>query len=327
MYGIISFYKNAENGNEEKYKMKIVSIRILLVLSLLIGFGTVGSVGAEASNETTSPNLSVEQWTGRGFTFLALPADKQSAGYEIFTVDQANQGFKGDRSVRIPYTEHVGKQVTVTEIIPFAAGYNQEEYMVYMKVNETGEKLLGRTMRGQLEGLVLTSDLNFARQHFLDRTVYPKFRELSGLYVPNLNTMPMAVSIPIGGPVTVVDVYAGNTSQEPIWLIVSVNGEKAILPIAYSWTNISTDSWNQTAAWQEALFTEDPRISLGGSQDLWNHIENGNVEEGMTKGQVSLSWGKPSLTEVNDSVWMYGTKKLSFDGDVLHSIETLLESE
>ncbi len=46
----------------------------------------------------------------------------------------------------------------------------------------------------------------------------------------------------------------------------------------------------------------------------------------MTKGQIQLSWGKPVRTEVNDSVWIYGTKKLNFSGDALHSIETLSES-
>ena len=241
------------------------------------------------------------------------------------TVDQANQGFQGDLSVRIPYAEHVGKSVTVTEIVSFPAGYNQQEYMVHMTVNDTGEELIGRSIHGQLEGLVLTSDLNNARQQFLGKTVYPKFRELSGLYVPGAKSQ--TVSTTIGGPATVVDVYAGNQSQKPISLVVSVNGEKTILPIAYSWTNSPIQSWTQTPPWQDALFTEDPRISLGGSRDLWNQIETGNIEEGMTKGQVHLSWGKPFRVEANDSVWIYGTKKLSFEGDVLHSIKTLSESK
>ena len=298
--------------------MKILSLRILLVLSLVLGFGTAGPVWAAASTETTA-NVKIEQWTGQNFTFLNLPSDTQSEGYDIFTVEQSAQGLHGDRSVRIPYDKHVGKQVTVTQVVPFAAGNDQPEYMVYMTVNDTGEKLLGRSMRGQLEGLVLTSDLNNAREQFLGKTVYPKFRQLSGLYVPGAT--PQAVSTTLGGPVTVVDVYAGNHSQEPIWLIVSANGQKAILPIAYSFTNTPVQSWTQTSAWQDALFAEDPKISLGGSEDVWKQIQAGNIQEGMTKGQVQLSWSKPFRVEANDSVWIYGTKKLSFDGDVLHSIE------
>jgi len=305
--------------------MRIVSLRILLVLSLLLGLGSAGPVRAEAAGETTAPaNIKIEQWTGHSFTFLNLPADKQSSGYEIFTENQATQGLQGDSSARLPYAQYVGKQVTVTGIVPFAAGDNQQEYMVHMTVNGTGEKLLGRSMRGQLEGLVLTTDLTNARRQFIGKTIYPKFRELSGLYVPG--TTSKAVSTTIGSPAIVSDVYAGNQSQEPIWLIVSVNGQKAILPIAYSWTNLPSQSWTQTPPWQDALFAEDPRISLGGSQELWNQIQTGIVKEGMNKGQVQLTWGKPIRTDSNDSVWFYGTTKLSFNGDVLHSIETPAET-
>ncbi|QDR79169.1 hypothetical protein [Sporomusa termitida] len=306
--------------------MKTVSLRILLVLSLLIGLGTASPVWT-ASADTPPADIKIEKWQGQVFTFLALPADKQSDGYEIFTVDQADKGFQGDRSVRIPYAEHAGKQVTVTAVVPFPAGYNQQEYTISMTVNDTGEKLLGRTIRGQLEGLVLASDLENARKQFLGKTIYPKFRELSGLYVPDGNTVPKSVATDIGAPVTVVDVYLGNQSQEPVWLIVSVNGEKAVLPIAYSWTNMPVQAWTESPPWQGALFTEDPRKSLGGSYELWGKIQNGSVEAGMTKGQVELSWGKPFRTEANDSVWIYNTEKLSFDGDVLHLVETLAASK
>lgn len=305
--------------------MKLFNLRILLVLSLLVAFVSVGTVWAEPASEAPAVNLTTEQWTGHSFTFLALPADEQAAGYEIFPVDKANKGFTGDRSVRIPYAQHAGKKVTVTEVIPYPAGPNMQEYMVYMKVDETGEKLVGRTMRGQLEGLVLTADLTNARQQFLGKTIYPKFRELAGLYTPGSEEVPKSVSTSIGGAATVVDVYAGNQSDEPIWLVVSVNGEKAILPIAYSWTNIPEPNWTETPPWQEALFTEDPRPSLGWSHSLWYQIENGNVEAGMTKAQVLLSWGKPVQKVEDDTVWIYDNKKLNFNGDVLQAIENLPE--
>lgn len=302
--------------------MKRLSLRILLVLSVLVVFGAGGSAWAENTNETPA-NISTAQWAGHSFTFLSLAADKQAAGYEIFPVDQANRGLEGDRSVRIPYDTHVGKEATVTQVVSFPAGDNQTEYMVYLTVNETGEKLVGRTMRGQLDGLVLTADLKNARQQFLGKTIYPKFRKLSGIYVPGMDAIPTTVSTPIGGAATVVDVYAGNQSQEPIWLIVSINGEKAILPIAYSWTNMPANAWTNTAPWQDALFTEDPRVSFGWSQDVWNKIENGVVEIGMTKGQIRLSWGKPVSMEDNGGVWIYGTQKLKFTEDVMYSMETI----
>jgi hypothetical protein len=303
--------------------MKLFSLRILLVLGLLVGFGTVSAVSAETASKTLPNDVKIEQWKGHSFTFIARPVDRQAAGYNIFKIGQATQGFAGDKSVCIPYAAYVGKEVTVTETVPFDVGYNQLDYMVYMTVNDTGEKLVGRTLRGQLEGLVLTDDLNNARQQFLGKAVYPKYRTLLGLYVPGQNTIPEAVPITIGSPVTVLDVYTGNQNQKPIWLIVSVNGEKAVLPIAYSWTNMPTQSWTQTPPWQVALFTEDPRVSLGLNKSLWEQIEKGTVEKGMTKEQVRLSWGQPSDTAENDSVWIYGTKKLSFAGDALQSIEPI----
>ncbi|WP_378953285.1 hypothetical protein [Pelosinus sp. sgz500959] len=303
--------------------MKKVSMRIVLILSLLLQLGTWDSILAKPLKEIPVSNVKIEQWVGRTFTFMALPTDQQADGYEMFTVKQESQGFQGDRSLRIPYTEHVGKKVTVNEIVAFPAGDNQQEYMVYMTVQGTGEKLVGRSMRNQLEGLVLTADLEQARRQFLGKTIYPKFRELSGLAVSDGMIVPASVPIKIGDPVTVIDVYIGNQLQQPIWLVVSVKGEKAVLPIAYSWTNAPIQSWGQNARWQDFLFMEDPRISLGGTLDLWNQIENGNIEEGMTKEQVYLSWGKPVRTDDNDSIWIYGTNKLSFHGEILYSIEEI----
>jgi hypothetical protein len=304
--------------NGEQYKMRLFSLRILLILSLVIGFGSVHSVWAETSSDASPGSINLAQWAGQDFTFLPLTA-VEDAGYDIYTEDQAAQGFRGDRSVRIPYAEHVGKRVTVTQIAAFPAGENIEEYMVHMTVNDTGEKLVGRTMHGQLGGLVLTADLDNARQKFLGKTVYPKFRQLAGVYVDGV--MQPAVTTKIGSPVTVLEIYAGNQSQEPIGLLVSVNGTKAILPLAYSWTNSPVTPWTQSAPWEEALFMENPRVTFGGSEDLWKQIETGNIAVGMNKGQVRLSWGKPFQSEENDSVWIYGTDKLIFDGDTLQSIE------
>lgn len=303
--------------------MRIISLRIFLMLSLLIGCSTPDLVWAKAATELASPNVKVEQWVGKGFTFLDLPTEQQAAGYDIFREDQGDKGFEGDLSVRIPYNKYFGKEVTVTAVVAFPAGYDRQEYMVHMKVNKTGEKLIGRTRDGQLEGVVLTADLKNARRHFLGKTIYPKFRMLPGLYMADLNKMSEPVSIIIGSPVTVVDVYAGITSQEPIWLVVLVDGKKAILPITYSWTNIPIHRWRQTPGWQESLFTENPKVVLGGTQEVWNEIQDGTITEGMTKGHIALSWGKPPLNDINDAVWIYGTKKLHFKGDVLSSIETI----
>ena len=40
-----------------------------------------------------------------------------------------------------------------------------------------------------------------------------------------------------------------------------------------SGTNVSVNAWTQTHPWQDALFTEDPRLSSGWPQDVRNNFE------------------------------------------------------
>lgn len=303
--------------------MKQFTLRLLLTVSLIIA-GITGSAWAAAAPETPT-NLTTPQWVGHNFVFLALPADKQAEGYGIFAIDQAVRGFQEDRSVRLSYLPNVGKLVTVTNVSAYTAGDNKYDYVVSMTEVGTGDKLVGRTSRGSLEGLALVEDIVKARQQFLGKTIYPKRRSLEAVNVQPNGIDPTSVTIQIGAAVTVTDVYAGIQSREPIWLIVSVNGQEAILPIAYSWTNQTVNTWTQSPPWQTALFMDNPRNSLGWSTALWKQIESGTVKEGMTKSQVRLSWGPPNRVDqgAGESAWFYGTTVLKFTGDKLIAIETL----
>ena len=295
--------------------MKQFGLRILLMLAFIIGTQGATSTFAETASDNDPVNLTVEQFSGNNFTFLDLPSDQQTIGYKIFTVKQAEAW---DRSDPIDFAGHFGKEVTVTKTVWLP---EPKEYLVYMTVNDTGEKLAEPTKNGQLESLVLSSDLAKAKEQFLGKTVYPKARGLIGL------NNEVKTPILIGSPVTVVDVIAGTDAQTPILLIVEVNGEKSVLPIAYSWTNLPAASWLKTAAWEDALFLQDPRENLGWSSSDWDNIDKANVVEGMTKDQVRLSWGKPSSTEDNGAVWIYGPKKLTFSEDTVQSISTAVVSQ
>ncbi|HWR55854.1 MAG TPA: hypothetical protein VN462_05075 [Negativicutes bacterium] len=307
--------------------MKRAGLRTILLVCVLLA-GLLGFAQAEVSPAVSSLNLTPEQWVGYNFVFLDLPADKRADGYEIYTEEQAEAGFAGDRAVRIPYAAHVGKQVTVTAAVArYGAGDYRDDYVVHMTEADTGKNLVGRTMSGQLEGLVLADDLRKARQQFLGKTVYVKRRMLEGAYDPRTNPVPLPVNLQIGAAAQVVDVYAGLQACEPVWLIVSFNGQKAILPIAYSWTNRPVNTWTDQPPWQKDLYTEDPRATMGWSPDTWKQIEDGVVQEGMIKEQVLLSWGPPAFT-YNDNktaqdVWNYGTSVLRFTGDRLAGIESV----
>ncbi|MBP2636519.1 MAG: hypothetical protein H6Q72_2426 [Firmicutes bacterium] len=307
--------------------MKLNSLRLALMVMLLVLFGALGTVWAANSQQESSPHLTPDKWIGQSFTFLSLPAADQAAGYEIFDVELAKQGFNGDHSARIPYAQNVSKQVTVTDVVTYIASDNQYEYIIYLEENESKQKLVGRTSRGQLEGLVLTSDLAKAQKQFLGKTVYVKLRTIEGLYDPQTITKPLSIPTKIGSAVNVVDVYAGMKSSEPIWLIVVTDNQKAFIPITYSLTNVPSNFCQQDPPWQEKVMLNDFRATSGWSEELWNQIDAGIVNLGMTSEQVRFSWGAPAsisqhATDPNVSIWKYGTKTLNFSGDKLTSIES-----
>ncbi|SEO95520.1 hypothetical protein [Propionispora vibrioides] len=312
--------------------MKRVTLFFLVLVSMIlcIGFSTVA--WAQASLLANSPNLTPDQWVGQRFVFLALPADKQSEGYEIFPEEQAEQGFAGDTSVRLPYKSFEGKVMTVSAVVPYLAGDQQYEYMVHFKDDKTGKTFLGRTMRGQLEGVVPEADLSKARQQLLGKTIYLKQRMLQGMYDPQAGEAAAAVPVKLGEAAQVLDVYTGLRANEPIWLIIQVHGQKAVLPIAYSWTNQPVTAWTEQSPWQAALFLENPRTTLGWSDEIWNQLDAGTVEPGMTKEQVLLSWGAPvSVDEktngTEQAIWNYSSKMLTFQQDVLQAVKDIAMNE
>ncbi|WP_371371417.1 hypothetical protein [Sporomusa aerivorans] len=295
---------------------KVRQLFILLIMVLFVGF----SMPAEVMAETISTNLSPEQWIGRTFLFHDLPKDKQKEGYEIFKLDDAEQGWRGDRSVRIPYDAHVYKQVEVTDVVKFPAGTGQNEYLVYMKEVSSGMKLVGRTVRDQLEGILLEDDLSQAKEQFIGKKIYLKKRYIEIEEKGSGDVILKSVPVKIGSEVQVIDVITGVHTDEPLCLIVSLEGQRAIIPFAYSWTNIRSTAWQQTLPWQEEFFSENPRISLGWPKEVWDQIDAGSVETGMNKKQVEFSWGAPiRILENSDgtSVWHYGKSKLTFRFDSL----------
>lgn len=306
-------------------------MRYILVMFLMVVFMEFSVPVGVSAADTASPSLTPEQWGGQTFLFHSMPKDRQEEGYEIFKTTDADRGWVGDRSVRLPYAAHVYKRVRVTSVIDFPAGTGQTEYLIYMTEVNTGMKLVGRTVRGQLEGLLLESDLNQARSQFLGKKVYVKKRFLQMEDSLGSGSAPQVIPIKIGSEAKVVNIYDGVRTNEPIWLVVSVDGKRAIMPIAYSWSNISVSDWKQTLPWQEELFTEDdPRSSFGWSEEVWDKIDAGLVDKEMTKKQVELSWGSPLSISENpigsgDSVWSYGSSVLTFNGDTLILIDNMCE--
>lgn len=302
--------------------MKQFSLCLVLAICLIMP-GIAGAVATPA----LPANISTTQWVGHTFMFLALPAERQAAGYGIYNASQATQGFQDDQSMRIPYLANVGKTVTVTDVSPYVANTESYDYVVSMTEVETGNKYIGRTMRGSIEGLALVDDITNARAQFVGKTIYSKSRSLEDL-IPAGGSI-SSTTIPIGAAMTVVDLYTGDETKSPIWLIVSYNGQKEFIRTAYTWTNQMTTLWTSSAPWQAMLYMDDPRVTLGCSDAVWAAIQAGNAQVGMTKDQVQLSWGSPGsiVQSSNGENWIYGdTQVVSFTGDTATSIQSTIAS-
>jgi len=284
--------------------------RIVLGLTFFMSVQVSGLVFSPAVTEAAAVNLTVADLPGENLTFLNIPEQYQAAGYtEIFTATDAEQW---KRTNPIDFSGHFAKEATVTQAV-FEP--EQNEYLVYFTVKDTGENLAERTRNKQLQSMVLTDDLVNAKAEFVGKTIYPKVRTLEGV------KHDISIPIQICSPVTVLDATLGTNAQEPIFLLVSADGQEGILPIAYSWTNTVAKYWPDTPAWQDYFFEENPRATFDWPTDVWQNIENGRVVETMTKAQILLSWGKPNRTENNDTAWIYGDKKVTFSN--ASTIETI----
>lgn len=288
------------------------------LLAVLFALALPGAAQAAAS-------LPVDQWVGQTFVFLPKPANLQADGYELYPLNQAAQGFAGEAGVRLPYAAYVGHQAVVTGVgrVPDT----EYEYMVYLTDKQNGQKLVGKTFRGQLAGLALLSDRQHARWSFIGKTVYSVARAWKDVSSATALDNPPGITVPLGTPLKVVDVWDGLDANQPLWLVVMVNGQKAALPFNYSWTNQPPATWQSDAPWQDSFLLENPQQRIGDSAERWQLLDSGNLKEGMTKYEVRLSWGRPQQI-LNDNalgfdktVWLYPNSKLSFLGEYLSNIE------
>lgn len=268
-------------------------------------------------------NLTVKQWVGQEFVTLNLPDDRRDHGYEIYMGNFTATDLRSDNVEKLPhlpYLNHNGKHLLVNRVEP-AQWQSEEYYIVSLTEKESGLQLTARTFANQVDGIALVADLEKTKRDFLGKTVYSKRESL--VDHPN----PATVLVPFGQPLPVTDVWFGFDTTEPILLVVEYNKSKAVLPMAYSWTNQNPGSWTTADAWQKSFFIEDPRQLAGNNPTIWSYIASSRVETGMTREQVRLSWGAPPLTDMTREdgnsfeIWTYGNYKLYFTGNVLTKME------
>jgi len=246
--------------------------------------------------ETTSPTcdtafpskVPVRCWVGQ--QFLVLPEDKtfRQLGYMDFSV-------AGDFTAHATYDELAGKVVTVTDVqrsgennwvVTFKADDGKQAYTA----NATA--LLGETSSdATVLKLALLRDMKAARERYLGKTYWIKQD-----WLPRLGESGSIISTDIVAykayrPVTISDVLAGYSENEPVRIVVKNDaGQEGYFDMAASPTNHRGGAVGD-AALSEYLADTDPRLAHKWPARVWQAIEDGKVYVGMTAEQALMSWG------------------------------------
>ena len=251
-------------------------------------------------------NVPITEWTGKQFFILALSADNEAQGYTDLVFANSEK--------RLPHN-YAGRRIVVDKVVPIAQ--STHDYEVFFTDVKTGEKYVGLSMRESIPSIGYVADLDKVKKFFVDRTVYARTTSLLGVDSSIFRPTPNTVTVNFGQPMKVVDVWEGMASENPFYLVVEVNGERAAVSFAYSLTNQPINTWSKFPVWANNFFIVNPLSFPHWSQATLNKINNGEVEVGMDIVQVYYSWGKPQ--KVEDAVDENGNavKKATYDKQIL----------
>jgi hypothetical protein len=272
------------------------------------------------SMEQALAPIPIAEWAGHKFVFIPLSEYEQKNGYII------KKSPTSDIS-RIPYRDYVGKVITILKVEreqgSFASGYN-----IFFQVDATGERLITTTLLGNVKGIVLKRDYDYATSEFLDKTLW-----LRNNNATSLNPDPDdfgSIKVKNLQPVTVTKIRLSDSESWPIqFFLKTQDGQEFTKVSKISGTNSDTDPTRLNAYhFSEVFFLEDPRKIFDWDERTFEAIADGKLFVGMTKEQARISWGNP--IKVNRTVGEYGTREqwiyggqayVYFDDDKLSAIQ------
>ncbi len=274
----------------------------------------------------TARLIPVSAWPGKRFLLLERVQMFRTFGHHMYTSGAFEDDPQPPRagleleSHRLAYEPFAGHTLTVTSVEQQSDG----EYLVVARLDTLELTVYGKTSRGIIEGLLDTDDLASARKRWQGKTVYSR-RRLIDVYDSTASKF-TNLRVSILEPLKVFDVHPGiiPLPPKPIWLIVDrADGSRGIIPLHYSWTNVLEEKRSPGMPWEQDIFEANPRdLYPRWEQYAWETIDNHHVYVGMTKEQVTMSWGEPRQV-VQDSArieWVYGKSKLTFKADTLAAI-------
>jgi hypothetical protein len=287
---------------------KKLLVCLTLFLALPLAVLAAGPGGDDPGSESRVP---VEEWVGRVFIVLPLEQSKKADGYAMTFQAPRPELQTAGGNIRAEWLEGKQLQVTAVKRLPASGqGLPADDYEVALQVADDGTVVAAKALGGQLAQVVLVDDLAAAKKRFVGKTVYSK-----RLAIPAYQETLATIRVKISEPLTVEDVIAGISADEPIWLVVSTaDKRRGYIAIAYSQTNMHPGVWPTARPWETVLFEDDPRTVYAWDDQVWEAINDGVARQGMTPDQVRLAWGEPrSIVKTEgDETWYYPDKLVKF---------------
>lgn len=181
------------------------------------------------------------------------------------------------------------------------------------------------SMRKFASDMVWLEEVDKARELLLNKELYvltTDWRRLVGNHQKTQKDGKQFVKV----MVTQVGV---SSQQTPVRIVFKAECcPEAFIDVAISRTNQTMKDYSVFRHFDEAFSFDDPRLKYPHIDDAtWAVIQDGRVQEGMTREACELSWGKPN--KVNNTMvegnlteqWVYGESYLYFENGRLAAIQ------
>ncbi len=268
------------------------------------------------------------QWTGRKFHVLSKQKMFRQFGYELY-LSKNLAAATGPLDTSIETAKHHVRcdKFAGTTLVAASVEPAGDEFLVSFTHAKTGRTVFGKTHKGAIEGLACESDLDSAAKRWTGATVYSRRGFINTGDSSAGSYGKIAVKIQDRLKVTAVVWGLTPLPPKPLWLQVETAAkEKGFIPVAVSWTNTMTDKILPQAPWNDEIFESNPADLYKWDSLTWSAVNRHTIVSGMTKEQVTVSWGPPHSVNADTArrqcplQWVYGGQYVCFDHDTVVAI-------
>jgi hypothetical protein len=245
------------------------------------------------------------EWGGKQILFTFNPiADTHNRDYGTWRLASAPTQDVDEPALR-------NKIATITDLRPTRSG---DEYMVTVRVNDTGYRCIAHAFYNELWGTIFLDYVDQARHALVGKTVWLLAHKLM-TYDAGSNRRSFT-DVRLLSQATVLKVVASWYTDVPVRLILrTVQGEEGYLDVDVLG---KTGDLPHGYYIGEVLLRSNPKLTHSWPASVWTAIETQNLIVGMTTEQVQMAWGKPASTSHVQSTgghaerWLYPENFVDF---------------